>query len=235
MQKIFEFKSSQVGPDTKSILAGQGILSRSDADDRIMEILDQALEKFAELAHPVGMLKTISGDDFAEIYEGEGMNETPSPIGGIYPRAKALALFAVTVGPALSSEITALFNVNNFALGSMLDSVASESADLTAQLVEDEFTNYLNDSKTITLSDAVLRYSPGYCGWHISTQKKLFEYLNPQQIGISLRESFLMDPLKSISGVLIAGDKKIHIFEQEYPCCDDCQTYSCQDRMKSLR
>jgi len=234
MEKIISYKSSEVMPGTASVLAGQGILSESDLDDRIRGILDQEVLLYQELAQPMGIIKTISCDDFADIYKGEGLNEIPSPVADIYPQANYLALFAVTVGESVSTKITELFEVNNFAEGSMLDSVASESADLTAELIERNYAQYLLQNNSLSLDDAVLRYSPGYCGWHISAQKKLFEYLEADKIGISLRESFLMDPLKSISGVLIAGLKNIHIFDQEYPCCDKCETYSCQDRIQLL-
>ena len=63
----------------------------------------------------------------------------------------------------------------------------------------------------------VLRYSPGYCGWHISGQRRLFAHLRPERIGITLHDSYLMEPLKSVSGVLIAGAKEIHAFADTYP------------------
>ena len=81
---------------------------------------------------------------------------------------------------------------------------------------------------------ALLRYSPGYCGWHVSGQKRLFEFLQPQQIGITLRESFLMQPLKSISGVMIAGPIDIHRFKNDYPFCERCETEGCRERIRAL-
>jgi hypothetical protein len=43
-----------------------------------------------------------------------------------------------------------------------------------------------------------------------------------------------MTPLKSVSGVLVAGDKEIHRFKPKYPFCKVCQTHSCLQRMKML-
>jgi hypothetical protein len=76
----------------------------------------------------------------------------------------------------------------------------------------------------------VLLYSPGYCGWHISGQKKLFEFLRPERIDIRLNERFLMIPLKSISGVLVAGAAEIHHISERYPFCDHCQSPTCRER-----
>jgi hypothetical protein len=82
---------------------------------------------------------------------------------------------------------------------------------------------------------AVLGYSPGYCGWHISGQKKLFASLKPRKIGISLNEGFLMTPLKSVSGVLVGGKREIHLFTPNYSFCKSCKTHSCLPRMKELK
>ena len=81
---------------------------------------------------------------------------------------------------------------------------------------------------------AVLRYSPGYCGWHVSGQGKLFDYLRPERIGLSLRTSFLMEPLKSVSGVLVAGPKEIHEFSASYDFCSRCDTRGCRQRIRTL-
>ncbi len=97
--------------------------------------------------------------------------------------------------------------------------------------------NYLDNlisSDKFGKNSALLRYSPGYCGWHITGQKKLFEELKPESIGITLNSSYLMQPIKSISGVMISGDKNIHFFENNFSFCADCKTISCKERMKKL-
>ena len=86
----------------------------------------------------------------------------------------------------------------------------------------------------ITLSSGTVRYSTGYCGWHMSGQKKLFGFLHPEDIGIMLLDSYLMKPLKSISGVIVVGEKEIHRFKDSYPFCSDCKTHSCRKRIKAL-
>jgi len=80
----------------------------------------------------------------------------------------------------------------------------------------------------------VLRYSPGYCGWHVTGQRRLFAALRPEQIGITLGDSCLMEPLKSVSGVLIAGPRKIHQFKDAFPFCEQCTTRGCRERLRAL-
>ena len=82
--------------------------------------------------------------------------------------------------------------------------------------------------------ERTLGYSPGYCGWHIGAQKKLFDRLGPEEIGIRLGESFLMEPIKSVSGVLVAGPAAIHRFRPAFPFCRGCTTHPCRRRMDDL-
>jgi hypothetical protein len=81
---------------------------------------------------------------------------------------------------------------------------------------------------------AALRYSPGYCGWHVSGQKRLFRSLEPERIGITLTDSCLMQPLKSVSGVIVAGPKEVHRFSPNYSFCRHCETHSCRERLRAL-
>jgi hypothetical protein len=80
-----------------------------------------------------------------------------------------------------------------------------------------------------------LRYSPGYCGWDITGQRQLFQALRPEEIGITLRESCLMEPLKSISGVLVAARPEDHRFDNTYPFCSACTTKTCRSRTAEMR
>ena len=57
---------------------------------------------------------------------------------------------------------------------------------------------------------------------------------NPDEIGITLRDSFLMEPLKSISGVVVAGPAEIHVFDDDYPFCEDCDTRGCRRRIRAI-
>jgi hypothetical protein len=143
-------------------------------------------------------------------------------------------LFAFTLGPEISREIEEQSKTDGLALGYMLDAVASYSADKASEAAEEIFFSHLSSKGEVNALTRVLLYSPGYCGWHISSQQKLFEYLKPEEIGIRLNESFLMVPLKSISGVLVAGNADTHKFKNNYPFCAQCKTRSCRERFKKL-
>ncbi len=234
MKEIIEIPSNEIVPDKIAILKNQGISKLSDLTDKINQLCDDALAMFKELNHPIGIYSELSKGLFEEIYEGEGANEVPSPVAEIFPRAKKLALFALTVGGELSDKIVELFENHDYALGSMLDSVASEATENAGIYMESYYFSSVVGIDNISIDDLVMRYSPGYCGWHISGQGKLFEFLNPEEIGIELNDSYLMLPLKSISGVMIVGSREIHEFEIAYRFCDECKTMGCRDRIKEI-
>jgi hypothetical protein len=129
-----------------------------------------ARDLFPKVAEPIGMYEQIAPAEFARVYEGEGDNEPRTPVGEVSRRARRLALFAVTLGPRICTEI----------------------------------------------------------------QGKLFEFLRPREIGITLRESYLMDPLKSVSGVVLVGPREIHEFEMDYSFCAECRTPSCRARINTI-
>jgi len=128
-------------------------------------------------------------------------------------------------------RIATLFDSRDFALATILDAAASEAAEHAADAVQLQYQETLAAREPRNASMKLLRYSPGYCGWHISGQKALFDFLRPQGIGITLRESYLMEPLKSISGLIVAAAADIHRFEDAYPFCADCRSRSCHGRI----
>jgi hypothetical protein len=58
--------------------------------------------------------------------------------------------------------------------------------------------------------------------------------LHPEEIGITLNASWAMQPFKSISGILVAGDMKIHRFKPVFSFCKQCKGKKCLERIKIL-
>jgi hypothetical protein len=232
MREILKIPASDVKPDKDDVLKAQGIPSGSKQPEEVGTLFSQAMDLFLALSQPVGLVSEISIPEFEIVYHGEGLNEISTPLDKIFKKADNLILFALTIGEKVTEKIDELFRTNEFAWGSMLDSVASAGTDKVADGIEEWFFDLLSKKGKITPSTTILRYSPGYCGWHISGQKKLFEFLRPEEIGIILLDSYLMKPLKSISGLIVAGDKEIFIFDDSYPFCGVCKTHSCRDRIK---
>ena len=230
MRDCIRFTIDEAMPPIQDVLQSQGMPERSEMPERVGALLDRSVNLFAELAGPIGVMEDLSQRDFGAVYEGEGLNAPETPIADIYPSADALALFACTLGSPISGQITALFAANDLALGYMLDAVASAAADQLAVLMGNRFVKRLPLEHPGSGHRRILPYSPGYCGWHISGQGRLFDFLRPADAGITLSTSYLMQPLKSVSGVLVAGKPEIHQFLPSYPFCGDCSTHACLGR-----
>jgi hypothetical protein len=234
MTEILKFNAAEIVPQRAPVLAHQGIAAGRSVSAAVEATWCEARDLFPHVAEPVAMFTEITGAEFARVYEGVGQNEPRTPVGDVAPRTEHFALFAATLGPRISREIAERFESNDLALGCMLDSVASIAADSLATRLERRYRDGLESAGEVGAQARALCYSPGYCGWHISGQGKLFEFLRPEEIGITLRESFLMDPLKSVSGVVLVGPGEIHEFDMDYVFCAECRTRSCRARIDAL-
>lgn len=234
MKHVLKIPVTDVIPEVSAVLEAQGIPAWRQPNEQIQQLARDSIAIYRHHAQPAGMFIEIPRGDFTNVFEGEGLNDDASPVKPIAGASETLALYAVTLGKNVSDEISRLFRTNDFALGSMLDSTASEGAEMAAQAVQNAYRQFLNESHRYNHHTGILRFSPGYCGWDISGQKRLFAYLSPADIGITLNDSFLMQPLKSISGVIISGKKEIFSFEDTFPFCRDCTTHTCRERMKAV-
>jgi hypothetical protein len=220
--------------DKNAVFKNQDIPIDIELPQKVNKLYSDAVKIFIEFSNPFAIISDISIPKFEEVYFGIGLNEKETPLEQIVKKADYLALFAVTIGNDISEKIEELFNSNDFALGSMLDAVASEGTECVTDVIQNHFKDSIIEREYDISTKGILRYSPGYCGWHISGQKKIFEYLHPEDIGIKLLDSYLMKPLKSISGVIVVGDREIHIFKVNFPFCSQCNNHFCRDRIRML-
>lgn len=229
MSHIIEFEIKDIQPERDIVFKEFGIPKVDSVSEKIQQLYSEAIKVFWETSKPIVIYSEILKEEFERVYVGEENNSNETPVRQIFSNADSLALFALTMGKEVSEKIETIFKENDFALGSMLDCIASLAADNTVKMLEIINTekHRIHRKKVLTLA-----YSPGYCGWHISGQKKLFVYLHPEKIGITLNDSFLMIPLKSVSGVLISGKREIHTFENNFSFCSLCKTKSCLERMR---
>lgn len=235
MSEILSIQVGRILPEGALVKRALGLPAEAPAGDRVERMLTEAAALFTELTVGKAILRETTIDQFDSVYRGEGDNDSETPLEAIFPRASQLALFATTLGEAISRKIGELFDRRDFALASILDAYASEGADAAAGIVQEAFGDSLDRDGRLTGTSRLLRYSPGYCGWHVSGQKALFAALDPSRVGIRLTESCLMQPLKSISGVIVAGPGEIHDFDDSYRFCADCETHGCRERIRQLK
>jgi len=91
------------------------------------------------------------------------------------------------------------------------DCIGSEIAEAAARFAAERLSEAVAD-RGWTIGNS---YSPGYCGWNVTEQRKMFSLLPEAPCGITLNDSCLMTPVKSVSGIIPVGPG---IVKKRYSC-----------------
>ena len=85
--------------------------------------------------------------------------------------------------------------------GYFADTIGSLKCEAFADMIHDRIGDVVKRTGLAVTN----RYSPGYCHWDVEGQQALFSFFRDSQTGITLNNSSLMSPLKSISGIVGTG------------------------------
>ena len=134
--------------------------------------------------------------------------------------SSAFAFFVATAGMEFEHLQEELKTEGDMVSIFIADAMGSVIAEKAADCMELALQQTLASSRLKHTN----RFSPGYCGWHVSQQHLLFSHFpTSQPCGITLSESSLMTPIKSVSGIVGIGATVRHL---DYTCglCDykDC-------------
>jgi hypothetical protein len=134
-------------------------------------------------------------------------------------RSESAAIFLCTAGPEIGERAKILINEKDFLKGYIFDIAGSEIVEAAADLMQEHLKKEMAAAGNLITN----RFSPGYCGWHVSEQHKLFSLIPENFCGIKLNDSALMQPIKSVSGVIgIGADVKFRPY-----ICDLCDYKNC--------
>ena len=179
---IERIKSFKIEVEEKRILRLIGYKSKSkEIKEPIKRIIEEEKKKLYYLLHPASI--------YSIIYYAE-TNKHP-----IFKDAEKVALCICTIGPELEEEIKELMKKNEMTRALILDALGSEAADEVA-IQSDRIL--AEKARKMNLWPSK-RFSPGYGKWDIREQRFIFQMLPAKEIGVSLTESFMMIPRKSIS------------------------------------
>ncbi len=144
-------------------------------------------------------------------------------IGDYLHGARRVAVFMVTVGAEITRRAGLACQRGDAFAGLALDAIGSWAAEAAAVALLDQMARHLRPGESFTL-----RYSPGYCGMDLSEQTTLFQLAPAGEAGITLLPSLLMQPLKSVSGIVGLGPKGVvgvHLSP-----CERCPQAGCHMR-----
>lgn len=193
-------------------------------DDAIPEpfphLIEQALKKAPHICNIRGGYKIFNSIEINPEKESLSINQhifNPSKIVITqFKDASSFALFICTAGNELSDYAKELSLNGDPILSYVFDVIGS----ITVEKATDKLQNWLEEDckkRGHGISD---RFSPGYCEWSVSEQQMLFDLMPDGFCGVTLSESSLMSPIKSVSGIIAIGKG---LKQKGYQCnwCND--------------
>lgn len=114
--------------------------------------------------------------------------------------AEKLVAMCCTIGPALERKVSELNKDGRFFVSYLLDIYgAAAVGSLMRSLYQKIEGGYQGYGVTVYLE-------PGQLDWNIREQGVLFQLISPEGIGVSINESFMMKPVKTLTAVFGIGD-----------------------------
>jgi hypothetical protein len=142
-----------------------------------------------------------NGEQKDGIYADNIFLRTQRIVTGKIKRAEKAAVFVCTIGTEMERWSHKLLNEGDGVLSYIVDTVAS----VIVESATDKLHDHIGREMKVKGLKITNRYSPGYCNWIVSEQHKLFSMLPEKFCGITLTESALMVPIKSVSGIIGIG------------------------------
>ena len=136
-----------------------------------------------------------------------------------FQEADLYAIVVASVGVELDEWIQAKRSGNDIMEAFVADALGSLLVEATVSYGLSSLTEKMKPKRLNTSNS----YSPGYCGWNVREQQLLFSLLPPSFCGITLTDSCLMLPIKSVSSLIGIGRN----IEKKPYGCSICQRKDC--------
>jgi hypothetical protein len=193
-----------------------------DLPEPIPEVINSIIEKAPDHTDIRGgylIMDQFKIHDESEI-QVNGLEFHPTKAIAHQVRAsEMLAFFMITAGEGITSWSQKELTEGDPMAGYIIDLIGSEIVVAALDRMQDDLAGKMGAAGF----NITNRYSPGDCGWPVTDQQKLFSLFPESFCGISLSESSLMHPIKSVSGIIGIGvDMKKSAF-----VCDLCEMDTC--------
>jgi hypothetical protein len=212
----------RVQPDLQEVYRALGLRPQRLQHRPSLELVAELAGVVPRLARPRGMFRI---DDVRQLaprrLELSSNAVFEGALGRFLAHSRLVATFIVTIGSAAERLGRRWLRGGQIMKGAVLDALASELVEATAQACQDEVRAWARQRGL----DVTPRYSPGYCGLRLAQQAAVFASLPARRINVHLTPSCLMLPIKSVSGLIGIGPAE-RVSPSDYPCqwCDhpDC-------------
>jgi hypothetical protein len=189
----------------------------------LSEELERELQRGLSLLEPKGIysIYSVQGRSARELELGHATLQ--GQVATFLERAEGIAVFVVTVGQGITDCSRSAIDAGDPLGAWTLDAVGSWGAEAAAEALAAHLRRRFPAAGTLSA-----RYSPGYCGMHLRQQQVLFDLVDAGSIGVTLLASMLMQPTKSVSGVI--GIAPSATFAAASSSCERCSDVDCSMR-----
>lgn len=188
-------------------------LARCGPSPRWRGAVAEAIETARDLIVPRGRRVAVDPTAVAALFP------VPSAVEEIIGAGRAWA-FVATIGPALEERVRRQMADGDYLGGVLLDAAGSTAVEAVCDL--------LQGACPVGAGEDTERFSPGYCAWTLEAQAGLFALLRPEELGVTLLPSRLMQPLKSTSGVIVRAPPEVLLMPPW--ACAECDARGCTRR-----
>lgn len=185
-----------------------------EPDPMILERTQQLLEEVMQIAVPAFHYEVKDSVVLADdtVYIEDKAFRTGKTITRLLAGTTRLVLFVATAGMAFQHWMDEIKKQGDGLDTFIADTIGSCLVGACTEQMEAEVI------RKLTPLPHTNRFSPGYCGWNLSEQKGLFACIPTGVCDVTLTESCLMYPIKSVSGLIGFGEQvKNKVYE-----CDLC-------------
>jgi len=177
-----------------------------DLPEPFAEYLTKALEKAETLGDIRGAIFISEQFSFSDkkdrIIAGDHEFFIGRTVAKELRNSESIIFFICTAGKEISELSQELMLGDDPVLGYVYDVLGS----ITVEAAMDRIHQKIRSMAALNGKLVTNRYSPGYCHWDIADQHKLFSFFPKGCCGVSLTESALMYPIKSVSGIIGMGE-----------------------------
>ena len=152
------------------------------------------------------------------------INVKALPLRDIFKGAREVAFCVLTIGPELEQRVTKLGSQGKLERSIILDAIGSNAAEEVANVVNSKI-NKTALKRNYSYSS---RFSPGYCTWDLHDQRIIFDRIQTDRINVTLTESYMMIPRKSISFAVNLGLEQELDMNLGIRTCESCEQSECK-------
>ena len=204
-------------PDPAVLKEIMGLLSipESRLEGDLISAVNRQYQRIKDASEPKSLFSVFEADvrDSHIIFDG-AFSIIGKDLAYTCSGCKRAVLMAVTLGSRVDMLIRRSQS-EDMSEAVIADACASAEADRIADMAEKELMASLSDEEFLTM-----RFSPGYGDLPLTVQRNFLTILDTsRKIGLTVTESFLMVPSKSVSAII--GISPTEIQTKQNPC-DGC-------------